>query len=212
MTLVPFTIYVPASLVPAPDPDHPPRLIGIAGRPYAGKDTVAHHLVQHYRFVHGAFGDPIKLVTMQLYGLSLAQVTTGLKDRIDPRWNKTPRELLQHTGRSARQAAPDVWVRHLMANLVHPMLACGQSVVISDVREPIEAEAIRKAGGILWRVHRPDADQIATRNGMTTASRGDQLEQGLEDLPVEAVLRNDDSLAALYRAIDNLMPQSRLRA
>jgi hypothetical protein len=44
-----------------------PPLIGLIGRPYVGKDTVAHYLIDRYRFVQCAFGDHIKLVAMQHY-------------------------------------------------------------------------------------------------------------------------------------------------
>ena len=182
-------------------------LIGVCGLPYAGKDSIIQYLATQYQVMQCAFGDPIKLATMQIYGLSLAQVTTGLKDRVDPRWRKTPRELLQHTGATARQAAPHVWVHALMTTVVHPMLAAGLAVGISDVREPIEAEAIRAAGGIIWRVIRPDAKTIAQRLGMPTSSGNNPLEQGLEGIPVQATLVNDGTLDDLHRQIDLLVHQ-----
>jgi hypothetical protein len=182
-----------------------PPLIGLIGKPYVGKDTVAHYLIDRYRFVQCAFGDHIKLVAMQHYDLSLAQVTTSLKDRIDPRWNKTPREILQYVGRTSRHIAPRIWIDKLMNTIVTPMRASGQSIVISDVRDPMEADAIKAAEGILWRILRPEATILAQRYGMPPASQQDSLEQGLEGYPADQTLTNIGTLADLYRQVDTFI-------
>lgn len=75
------------------------------------------------------------------------------------RQQMTPRRLLQLLGTEAgRQIIhPNIWVNALFADWKtdHPSTPY-QKWIICDVRFPNEAEAIKKRGGVLVRIERPD--------------------------------------------------------
>lgn len=183
-------------------------LIGLIGHPYSGKDTVGLYLAIRQKWMMAAFGDKIKLVAMQVYSLSLAQVTTQLKEVIDPRWNKSPRELMQGIGELRQIATPDTWIKPLFRDVVNPLLALNTPVVISDVRVAEEADAILQAGGVLWRVLRPNVTDLAKQKGMTPHTQNHRLEQALPAYATQAVLQNNADLEHLYWQIDDALANS----
>lgn len=182
-----------------------PRIIGMTGPTYAGKDTVALYLVEHHGFTQCSIADNIKLVAMQQYGLSIAQVTTALKDRIDPRWNRTPRELLQHTGMSGRQAKDSVWIDLLQRTFINPIMNHGGYVVLSDIREAIEVDMIRRHGGEIWRIQRNNAEAIAKQHGIPDSSAGHKLERNHHDFKADICIQNNGTLTELQAHLKDIL-------
>ena len=131
-----------------------PQLIGLAGGPGAGKDTAAGLLVTHYGFQQHSFADPLRdFVYATDPGWALAFDTHGYEYA---KWNVEGfRQRLVDVGEAARHyISPSVWLNACLNRCV-PVLADGKSVVISDVRYPNEADAIRFEGGIVVAVDRP---------------------------------------------------------
>jgi hypothetical protein len=140
-------------------------LVGLIGRKRVGKDTFADVLVQHFGFTRIAFADPLKQVALDLDPLvgpcslpgrlvpehhPLSEVIEALgweqaKDEVPG-----VRRTLQRLGQAIREQTRDYWLELAMqqAGLV------GGPVVITDVRMPNEADAIRAAGGTLLRIVR----------------------------------------------------------
>jgi hypothetical protein len=115
-------------------------IIGLGHKARHGKNYVATEIVKEAD-KHGLYAKE--------YGFAHAlkaycRVAYGMRKK-DP-------ELLQVVGTNIfRKYQPDVWVEVLLAQLdeERPDIA-----VISDVRFPNEAEAIRHAGGLLYKITR----------------------------------------------------------
>ena len=71
-------------------------IIGLVGKKGSGKDTMADFLVENYHFKQYAYAEPLKKLCQDLFCLTDAQVNChALKETIDERWNKSPRQILQ---------------------------------------------------------------------------------------------------------------------
>lgn len=176
-----------------------PPLVGLIGKKRVGKDTFAAVLVEEFGFARVAFADPLKEMALTIdpevaidsdtwehLGVLVAQFGwEGAKEE------PGVRRFLQRLGDGVRQFDPEFWVTAGMRQMWnlrgHPATAVGQPVVITDVRYPNEADAIREAGGILVRIERPGVD-----DGDTHAS-----ETALDDYLVDAIVENDGDLADL---------------
>ena len=131
------------------------RIIGIAGKAKAGKDTLADYLCwntdKDYEKVH--FADILKEGAKQICQLDWWAVNTQEgKESTIPWLNMTVRELLQKFGTAIRKEVdPDFWVKALLNRYID------DDIIIADVRFPNEAKAIKDAGGLLVRINRDGA-------------------------------------------------------
>ena len=152
-----------------------PALIGISGKMGSGKDTLASRLIY---FLNGECDSrPIGGVTHLKFAMLLKRavsVITGTsmqdnlhhKDMVVERFgNKTLGQLQQEIGTYFRTAYHEnVWVDPVIQK-ARDDCGDGAVVLISDVRFPNEADAIRAAGGVVIRLHCPlDAAQSETRD------------------------------------------------
>lgn len=141
-------------------------IIGLGFKARTGKGEVASWLVRRHGFIEVAFADALKRACVEIFGLTESQVYGDQKDRPDPFWNDTPRNILQKVGTEClrRGYRDDVWIKALEREIRDP--ASPETVdadwVVSDCRFPNECEAIREWGGKLVRIERPDAPSIAT--------------------------------------------------
>lgn len=151
------------------------RIVGLMGRKRVGKDTFARTMVEHYGFTAFAFADPLRqalLTTDPIVDYSIdydeccgdAVVPERLSEVVATYgWERAKdvypevRVLLQRLGTDAIRAIdPDFWVRAAMDRIAkHDGYA-----VVTDVRFPNEADAIRSAGGLLVRLTRPSAASL----------------------------------------------------
>lgn len=104
--------------------------IALSGKMRSGKDTVADYLEMHHGFLRLAFADKLKEVAMDLFGM------TGKN-----------RALLQAFGWRMCQIDRAVWVKHVLDKI--PL---ARSVVVSDLRFPIEYNALRALGFCMVRI------------------------------------------------------------
>ena len=135
-------------------------IIGLTGKKRSGKDTAAQALVAR-GYTQLSFAAPLKAMIRAL--LAWADYTPTHIDRMvdgDLKEHvalegKTARYLMQSLGTEwgREHVSPGIWV-----NLcIDKALRC-QNAVISDVRFPNEAEAIRKAGGKIVKIFRRGTD------------------------------------------------------
>ncbi len=150
------------------------KVLGICGRKRHGKDTVGAMLADlGYNPV--AFADPLKRIAMDIWGLSYEQCygTDTDKETVDLRWGLSPRQIFQRLGTDVgRSIHADTWIRYTLDMIAKSSARERAAVVldsksrnfvsvyadwwvITDVRFPNEAEAIRAAGGKVVKVHRP---------------------------------------------------------
>lgn len=121
----------------------------------------------------------------------------------------TPRHAMQQLGTEfGRHCYSNVWVDHMVrtatkllagpygydpkTGLLPGAYTKAAGVVVPDVRFKNEADAIRRAGGVVWRVLRDDNTHALQGSCMLHAS-----EQQQDAIEVELTLANNDSLEEL---------------
>jgi len=182
-------------------PTHAPLLLGLTGHAGTGKDTVG-ALLQAAGWHRASFAgalrmevaehwrvDPRLLVERATKEAAMPGMAAGMVHDADwLRWAavqghslttpRSPRWALQQWGSYRRCRRADYWVQH-----VHTWLATvarhdpNASRVITDVRYPNEAAALRALGGHIVRVHRPDgATQLAADTAAHDSERHLQIQ------------------------------------
>lgn len=133
-------------------------LIGLGYKARSGKDTVADFLEKRCGFSQVAFADALKEACAKVFGLNNKQLYGNEKEVPDDYWGVTPREILQKVGTECFRHgyADDIWIRALKKR-INNRIHRGRDVVVTDVRFPNEAEAIKSWGGIVVRVDREGA-------------------------------------------------------
>lgn len=169
------------------------RIVGLAGKKGAGKNTAANQVV--HPCMQFAFADELKRVARRWYALSHEQVYGDRKEVVDPRWGITPREIMQKLGAEVVRAIhPDTWVRYLLDESIPLRMDRGSPyAVITDVRFPNEVDGIHKAGGIVIRIDRPG---LADNEFSTHES-----ERHIDTLAVDIVVVNDSTPESLGRDV-----------
>jgi hypothetical protein len=177
-------------------------LVGLTGRKRHGKDSCADVLVKEFGFVRYRFADVLKQVCQLVFQLSHAQVHGDEKEKetVDPRWNTTPRKLMQVVGtemfrETLLRAIPEIDLGSDGSLWCHSFrmwvesLPTSQRIVISDVRFEDEARIIRSLGGFLFRVVRP--------HWMAHGDDPHVSETAQDAIPVDDTVVNDADVATL---------------
>lgn len=165
------------------------NLIGLHGHSRCGKDTVAGILVELYGYEQRVMADPIREILLRIdpYLADLEPVRLSRRVK-ELGWDGVKKfypesvEWMINLGQAARDLIDeDIWLRPVMKNLK-------ARTVISDVRQPNEAKAIKAHGGQLWKIRRPG-----------TQPKG--MDNLLEDVQWDCVITNDGSLTDLEDAV-----------
>lgn len=187
-----------------------PPLVGLIGKKRVGKDTFAAVLVEEFGFARVAFADPLKEMALTIdpvidVAYAPERLTSmverlGWEDAKD--WHDDVRRFLQRLGDGVRQFDPEFWVRAGMTSARDIRMGdawiagqggelvgeVGKPVVITDVRYPNEADAIREAGGTLVRIVRPGVDDGDTHASETALDGYDLSEREGWKVPNDAGL------------------------
>ena len=145
-------------------------IIGICGLIGAGKDTMADYPVNIHQFRRESFANTLKDAVSAVFGWDRELLegrtrhSREWREQVDSWWadrlgmpDLTPRWVLQYWGTEVvrRSFHDDTWI----ASLENKLRKTTDDVVISDCRFPNEIAAIKRAGGLVVRVHRgPDPD------------------------------------------------------
>ena len=145
-------------------------IIGICGLIGAGKDTMADYLVNIHQFRRESFANTLKDAVSAVFGWDRELLegrtrhSREWREQVDSWWadrlgmpDLTPRWVLQYWGTEVvrRSFQDDTWI----ASLENKLRKTTDDVVISDCRFPNEIAAIKRAGGLVVRVHRgPDPE------------------------------------------------------
>ncbi len=181
-----------------------PQLIGLTAYAQSGKDAAAAALVED-GWQRRAFADVLREFAYTLNPLieKPASRATGIAGRKVARladlvdeygWDHVKvaypeaRALLQRLGTDAgrRLLGEDVWVDAALTALPRH-----RGVVLTDVRFPNEADAIRARGGVVVRVTRPGVGPV----------NGHVSETAMDDYVPDVVIANDGTLDDLHAAI-----------
>jgi hypothetical protein len=198
------------------------KLLGLSGLAGAGKDATADILARDHLFQKIALADPMKRAAAEWFGFTEQQLwgASEFRNAPDPRVGGcSPRKVLQKMGTELGRACyEDVWVEkmiHTADTLLDPksgaryfrdtglefrqqgwILPVPKGVVCSDVRFRNELAAIKKAGGVVWRITRPGA-------GLTGAAAAHVSETELTDdmFELKDIVVNDGTLVDLAAQI-----------
>lgn len=177
-------------------------VVGFSGYAQTGKDTAASCLLEQ-GFVRGAFADKMKTALIALdpfidSGRRLSEVDGAIIETpsgpiLSEAAKRIPevRRLLQRLGTEAgrKTIGEDVWARALLDTGVPVKL------VISDVRFPNEADAIRALGGLVVRVERPGMGPVNDH----------ESEVALDHYDFDAVIDNDGSIVDLANKLEAVL-------
>ena len=181
------------------------RIIGLGFTAQVGKDVAAEYLEKKYpgKVRRVSFADKLKTVCMDMFGLSSEQCygTKKQKETVDPRYGRTPREIMQEVGDKMRQIVPSIWVDTLFYSTIPQEVAKGYDcLVISDVRYPNEADKIHEVGGVVVKVVR-DAGGVDV--GTSHPSETSMLDYTGYDFLIE----NNSSFEDYFKKIDTMMEE-----
>jgi len=73
-------------------------IIGISGKKYSGKDTVANYLIGKYKFKKYSFADPIKDICKIMFDFDEDELYGNKKECLNNKWNIVPRNAFQVIG------------------------------------------------------------------------------------------------------------------
>ena len=182
--------------------------IGFTGKMKAGKDTSANFLKEEFiknnespihAFIQLAFADSLKQICMEHLGLTHHQCyDQDGKEEYNEFWGMTNREILQRIGTEAMRNGfhKDVWSK-ITELKIKDAIKRNAFFIITDVRFPNEAETIRRNGGIIVQIIRPNVES----NGIV----GHASEQNLPTNLVDEIINNDGTLDDLHKKIKKLM-------
>lgn len=168
-------------------------LIGIAGRARSGKDTVANFIIAAIGGYRYSFADPIRAMLAPL-GVDMNDpYWQARKEDVIPALGVSPRRMMQTLGTEwgRNLINPDLWL--VMAH--QRLLRNGPGMVISDVRFENEAAWIRKHGGRIIHVIRPEAKAVEAHAS----------EDGIEVQDTDARLFNSGTLEELQLSVRELL-------
>lgn len=191
------------------------KIIGFSGKAGAGKDTAADYLVSKHGFVKRGFADPLYEEVADAFGVTvewlrdrtrkeIAQGRLRLRYCLDENFfqrfattesdanaARSPRWVLQHWGTEYRRGQDDQYWLARMA-VFYQQHRLTQGVVIPDCRFENEAHWLRRFGGVLIHLQR---DGVAAVGAHVS-------ESGVEFLPGDLVIYNNNSISDFHKCID----------
>jgi hypothetical protein len=190
--------------------------LALIGAARSGKDTVAARLVNRFAYTRLAFADPLKDAALAFDPIVGAEpgvrgfLPVRLSDAIQRKgWERAKDEMpevrrtLQKMGEGIREFDPDFWLR-LLLDKVDAADKWNMPVVVSDVRYPNEADALKAKGFRTVRVVRP-MHTAETVTAQELKNRQHVSERALADYAADVVVSNAGTLDALHERVDALV-------
>lgn len=165
-----------------------PTLIGLCGAARAGKSTAASFLTEHMGYQEYSYAGPIRTFMRDLLNVDV-NTYENIKDKPHALLGgNTPRYAMQTLGTEwGRNTLSDtLWIDVCMNKVNSALHRHGTSVVVSDVRFPNEAEAIRAAGGKIIQILRAGGPGIQDNQHVS--------ENGIPQHMIDTIIINDGSL------------------
>lgn len=164
-------------------------IIGISGKQYSGKDTLAEILLQALPEFHKI---PIAFAIKQTFAnqhhLSLEAVESRKAEF---------RSRLIELGDWGRKQNPDYWLKEIIKQPNH--------IIVSDVRLKHEYDFLKRTGAFLIRL---EANHATREKRGLLACENDPTETDLDNIQTwSAVLTNNSTKEALQRQVDALLPR-----
>jgi hypothetical protein len=188
-----------------------PHLIGLTGKPRAGKSEVASILERDHGYVRLSVADPIRQALswinpwVSVHGRPPRRLSQLLRDS-DWRTVKDNypevRRLLQVLGTDVARELwnEDFWLRTLVER-IHDLR--NERIVVDDVRFANETEAIHELGGFIVRIDRPHRGHLEGSDLGDFVAYDPHYERG--DLPADLVLFNTFDLDTLTVQVGDVL-------
>jgi hypothetical protein len=176
-------------------------IIGLMGLAQSGKSTAAQYLEREHGFVRVRFAGPLKAMCRAI-GLSDREIEGEGKEVPHPLLcGKTPRFVMQTLGTEwGREiVGPDFWTGIWRESVIAALDEGAKGIIAEDCRFPNEVEAIREAGGKLWRIER--AEQSVGAHVSEWAASG-----VTPDLLIRNVGTVEELLAACGAEVSHVQP------
>jgi hypothetical protein len=128
-------------------------LILLCGYKRCGKDTVASYLSNKYDFNHLKISYLLKKTLKQLFNFSDEQLEGDSKEKLDNRWNVTPRDVMKFVGTdmfqfNIQRLIPEIgrnfWIKGLCEKINKDFKENKHNIVVSDLRFIHELDYIAK--------------------------------------------------------------------
>lgn len=182
-------------------------MIGLLGKKFSGKSTVA-DMMKYWGYKEVSHADSLKNACIHLFNLTSDQVYKN-KDIIDPRWEKTPRQLLQIVGTDLlRQKLPYFGINDIFIRTMHYKMQSEYGLfVVSDCRFQDEVDSIKKSGGKIIKIVRNVPKKYEYSCYEHTVWNDDHIsETGIDSIVgVDYVIDNDGTLEQLRKKIDDII-------
>ena len=178
------------------------KVIALGHRRFVGKDTLARFIINHLRINHAdlsiqkiAFADELKRIAHEVFRLQGLQAKSyydddpNKKEEIIPQLGISARDLWIKYGNQMREYHNDIWVELALDNIY------AKVVIITDLRYPNEAKALKELGAVLIRIDRPSipkSDDVA-----------DTALDDYEDW--DYIIENNDNLTVLHDRINAIV-------
>lgn len=170
-------------------------IIGIIGKKGSGKDTMADYLVKQYEFKQFTYAEPLKKICQELFSLTDEQVNCPhLKEVIDERWGKTPREILQQIGTDLFRKHYDenIWVNILKEKIKLDVKT--KNIVVSDIRHQNELDNITQFENcVVFHIERPSLQNTDTHSTENNVFHYSNI----------ITIKNDSTIEHFYTKINN---------
>ncbi len=181
------------------------KIIGLMGPAASGKTTAAKYLIEKYGGLEYTLAKPLKNILQVAFELSEKQLWGSQLDKetVDPRYNVSPRWLMQHLGTEGFRSVfgEDVWVDYLLQEIEK---TSPKTAIIGDVRFDNESKAIRawrhdtkgkNKQGVVWL--------IKSANRHTLADQAHASESEWSKAGHDYVVEHDGkNLKTLYEQLD----------
>lgn len=146
-------------------PEQKKRLIGICGKPNAGKDTVADILSNELSLIKYGPSFPLKETAAKMFDVPVSSFyDKDKKEEVVPFWDMSPRKMAQLVGRECTRDifGGDFWMRHveLKWTRITEEDLNDQGMVLPDIRYPEDAQWVLSRGGMILKVVRSDRPLI----------------------------------------------------
>ena len=183
------------------------KLIGITGKKFSGKSTLAAMICEEYKAVELAFANPLKEICAKAFSVPLVFFhDAGLKEKTIAELGVSPRQMLQTIGMFFRDikavhlpelAIDNPWVYNVEKEIkyIRAQSEDVKIIVVSDVRFQDEYDMIKKNGGRIIRVVRRMLDSEENPHISET-----YMKNFISDITIE----NNDSLSDLRKNLSKI--------
>lgn len=187
-----------------------PMILGLTGKPGAGKDLVAKFLVDRGDWVRVSFADKIRELALAIDPLIQHHYSIDyLSDWLDSyggRWDDVKnipdvRRFLQNLGVAMRASDPGFWVGLVDQTILAAVSEWGKNVVVTDVRFPNEVDYLRSVAGE-WKYGEHTYTHLVRviRPGHTLPGHDHPAEHALDGVKEDYRLLNDGDTDNLGKA------------